>query len=129
MLFKGETSYRTAKSDSVSDATILVPEDDSTINRNKTADGLSTRETATNTTAGKHEIDDITTFIERKFNYLSEIMEKSLYKYEDQIIRLQNLKLSRNVVNNKPVTLDSDLYANLLKIVSWNCKINYQKSN
>ena len=29
-----------------------------------------------NTTADKHEVDDITTFIERKSNDLSQIMEK-----------------------------------------------------
>ena len=52
--------------------------------------------------------------IERKFNDLSQIMEKRLYKLEDQIIGLQNLNLSGNVANNKLVTTDSDLYTGLL---------------
>ena len=42
-------------------------------------------------------------------------MEKRLHKLEDQIIRLQNLNLSGNVINDKPVTSDSDLYTDLLK--------------
>ena len=74
---------------------------------------MSTGETATNTTADKHEVDDVTTFIERKFNNLSQIMEKRLQKLEDQIIGLQNLNLSGNVANKKPVTSDSDLDTDL----------------
>ena len=71
---------------------------------------LSTRKTATNTTADKHEVDDITIFGERKFNDLNQIMEKRLHKPEDQIIGLQNLNLSGNVANNKLVRSDNDLY-------------------
>ena len=76
VLFNGKTSYRIVKSDSFDDATKLLPdtqvdteEDDITTNtiiHNETAVNLSTRRTATNTTADKHEVDDITTFIERK---------------------------------------------------------------
>ena len=86
VLFNGKTSYGIAKSDSFDDVTILLSdtqedteEDDITANTiilNETADNLSTRETATNSTAGKHEVDDTTTFIERKFNKLSQTMEK-----------------------------------------------------
>ena len=47
---------------------------------------------------------NVTTFIERKFNDLSQIMEKRLHRLEDEIIWLQNLNLSGNVANNKPVT-------------------------
>ena len=96
MLFNGKTFYRIVKSDSFDDATILLPdtqvdteEDDITANtiiHNETADNLSTRETAINTTADKHEADDITTFIGRKF--MSQIMEKKLHKLEDQTIGL-----------------------------------------
>ena len=68
-----------------------------------------------NTKTDKHEVDDITTFIERKSNDLSQIMEKRLHKLEDQITGLQNLNLSGNVANNTPVTSDSDLYRDLLK--------------
>ena len=53
---------------------------------------LSKRKTATNTTADKHEVDDITIFGERKFNDLNQIMEKRLHKLEDQIIGLQKFK-------------------------------------
>ena len=125
MLFNGKISHKILKADSVGYATILAPDtqvdkekDDITANNiiyNETTGSLSTRQILTNTTVDKHEVDDITNFIERKFNYLSEIMEKMLHKLEDQIIRLQNLNLSGNVVNNKPVTSDSDLYADLLK--------------
>ena len=86
VLFDGKTSNRIVKSDSFDDATIFLPdtqvdteEDDITTNiiiHKGTADNLSTRETATNTTADKHEVDYITTFIERKFNNLSQIMRK-----------------------------------------------------
>ena len=125
MLFNGKTSYRIVKSDSFDDATILLPdtqvdteEDDiaaNTIIHNKTADNLSTTETSTKTTGDKHEVDDITTFIERKFNDLSQIMEKRLHKLEDEIIGLQNLSLSGNVTTNKPVISDSDLCTDLFK--------------
>ena len=50
-------------------------------------------ETATNTAADKHEVNDIATFTEKKLNDLSEIMEKRLHKVENQIIGLQNLNL------------------------------------
>ena len=96
MLFNGKTFYRIVKSDSFDDATILLPdtqvdteEDDITANtiiHNETADNLSTRETAINHTAEKHEADNITTFIRRKF--MSQIMEKKLHKLEDQTIGL-----------------------------------------
>ena len=65
-----------------------------------------------NTTAEIHEVDDIATFIENKNNYWSKIIEKRL---ENQLIWLQNLNLSGNVAKNKPVTSDSDLYADMLK--------------
>ena len=44
-------------------------------------------------------------------------MEKKLHKHklEDQLIGVQNFNPLGNVVNNKPVTSDSDLYADLLK--------------
>ena len=119
VLFNGKPSCRTVKSDSFDDATILFPytqvdteQDDinaKNIIHDETADNLSTRETATNTTADKHEVDDVTTFIERKFNNLSQIMEKRLQKLEDQKIGLQNLNLSGNFANKKPVVSDSDL--------------------
>ena len=63
----------------------------------------------------QHEVDDIKFFIERKFNDLSQIMEKRLHKLENQIIRLQNLNLLGNVANNIPITADSDFYTDLLK--------------
>ena len=73
-MFNGKRSYRIVKSDSFDDAAILLPDTQvdtekhyvtaNTIIRNETADSLSTRETATNTTADKHEVDDITTFLE-----------------------------------------------------------------
>ena len=47
-----------------------------------------TKETATNTTKDKYELVNITIFIERKFNELSQIMKKRLSKHEDQIIGL-----------------------------------------
>ena len=91
VLFNRITSYRIAKLDSFDDATILLRNtqvdteeyDIIAITRihNETADKLSTRETVTNTiTADKHEVDDITTFIERKINDLSQIMGKRFHK-------------------------------------------------
>ena len=63
----------------------------------------------------QREVDDIKFFIKRKFNDLSQIMEKRLHKLENQIIGLQNLNLLGNVANNIPITADSDLYTELLK--------------
>ena len=113
VLLNGKISYRIVKSDSFGDATILlsdtqvdIEQNDITANTiidNETADNLSLREIATNTTADKHELDDITTFIGRKFNALSQVMEKRPHKLEDQIIGLQNLNLSVNVANNKHI--------------------------
>ena len=112
VLFNGKTSYKILKADSAGYATILVPdtqvdkeEHDITANNiiyNETTGSLSTRQTLTNTTVDKHEVDDITNFIERKFNYLSEIMEKMLHKLEDQIIGLQNLNLSEMLLTINP---------------------------
>ena len=88
VLFNRITSYRIVKLDSFDDATILLRNtqvgtdeyDIIAITRihNETADK---RETATNTiTEDKHEVDDITTFIERKINDLSQIMGKRFHK-------------------------------------------------
>ena len=84
MLYNGKTSYRIVKSNSDSEATILVPDTQvdteeyditaNTIIHNETADSLSTRETTTNTTTDRHKVDDIITFIKIKFNYLTKIM-------------------------------------------------------
>ena len=84
MLYNGKTSYRIIKSNSDSEATILVPDTQvdteeyditaNTIIHNETADSLSTRETTTNTTTARREVDDIITFIKMKFNYLTKIM-------------------------------------------------------
>ena len=103
VLFNRKTYYKIAESDSFEDAIILLPntqgdteEDDitgNTIIHNDSSDNLSTRETATNTAADKHEVNDIATFTEKKLNDLSEIMEKRLQKVENQIIGLQNLNL------------------------------------
>ena len=64
VLFNRKASYRTVNSDSFDYAT---KEDDITANNiihNETGDNLSRRETTTNFTTNKHEINDMTTFIE-----------------------------------------------------------------
>ena len=96
--FNEKTSCRLVKSGSFDDVTILLSdtqvdteEDDITANtiiHKETADNLLTSETATNTTADKHEVDDTTTFIVRKVNDLNQIIQKRLHKLEDQVIGL-----------------------------------------
>ena len=77
-------------------------------------DDITTNTIIHNETAD-NEVDDIKFFIERKFNDLSQIMEKRLHKLENQIIGLQNLNLLGNVANNIPITADIDFYTDLLK--------------
>ena len=105
MLLHEKTSYRIVKSDSFDDATILLPdtqvgieEDDintNTIIHNENADNLSIRETATNTTADKHDVNDITTFIERKFNDLSQIKDSVNLRIDSMLNNINNCGLSK----------------------------------
>ena len=60
------------------------------------------------------KIDDVSTIIESKLNDLNETIEKRLHHLEDQIIGLQNLNQSGNVVSNEPVA-SSGFYVDLLK--------------
>ena len=57
-----------------------------TIIHNDSTDNLSVRETATNTAADKHEVNDIATFTEKKLNDLSEIMEKGSTKLRIKLL-------------------------------------------
>ena len=57
-----------------------------TIIHNDSTDNLSIRETATNTAADKHEVNDIATFTEKKLNDLSEIMEKGSTKLRIKLL-------------------------------------------
>ena len=68
---------------------------------------ISTRDTATNTIPNEQEVTDVSTLIERKFNDLSDEVEKSLHNIEDQIIRMQLSKLLGNNVSGKVVTSES----------------------
>ena len=97
----------------VSDTQVETEEDviaGNTIVLNETTDSFSTKEVATNT----KKIDDVSTIIESKLNGLNETIEKRLHHLEDQIIGLQNLNQSGNVVSNEPVA-SSGFYVDLLK--------------
>ena len=107
VIFSGKTSYRITKTDHVSDATVLfldtqeeTPEDvttEDTIILDETEQGIkiyhnklsqlitTTRDTATNNISNDQEVDDASALIVRKFNDLSDKVEKGLHDIEDQI--------------------------------------------
>ena len=125
MLLTRKTSYRIVKRDNVSDATVLfldtqeeTPEDittEDTIILDETEASTSTRDTATNTIPNEQEVDDVSTVIERKFNDLSDKVEKRLHNTEDQIIIVQLSNLSGNNLSGKTVTSESFLYVHIFK--------------
>ena len=105
------------KTDNASDATILFPETQEetsedittkdTIILDETEISILTRDTATNTIPNEQEVTDVSTLIERKFNDLSDEVEKSLHNIEDQIIRMQLSNLLGKNVSGKVVTSES----------------------
>ena len=105
------------KTDNASDATVLFPETQEetsedittkdTIILDETEISILTRDTATNTIPNEQEVTDVSTLIERKFNDLSDEVEKSLHNIEDQIIRMQLSNLLGNNVSGKVVTSES----------------------
>ena len=84
VLFNGKTSYRIVKSDGFDDATILLPDTQVDTAKDITANTIITMKMQITCQPGKlqqtlqqflyhqHEVDDIRTFIERKFNDLSQ---------------------------------------------------------
>ena len=125
VVFNGKTSYRIVKTDNVSDATVLfpyiqkeTPEDittKDTIILDETEVITTTRDTATNTISNEKEVHDVSAIIERKFNNLSDKVEKRLHNTEDQISGMQLANLSGNNVSGKAVTSESFLYVDILK--------------
>ena len=105
------------KTDNASDATVLFPETQEetpeditrkdTIILDETEISILTRDTASNTIPNEQEVTDVSTLIERKFNDLSDEVEKSLHNIEDQIIRMQLSNLLGNNVSGKVVTSES----------------------
>ena len=75
----------------------------------------TTRDTATNIIPNEQEVDDVSALIERKFNDLSDEVEKRLQNIEDQIIGMQLSNLSGNNVSDKAVTSESFLHVDILK--------------
>ena len=75
----------------------------------------TTRDTATNTISSEQDADDVSALIERKFNDLSDKVEKRLQNIEDPIIGMQLSNLSGNNVSVKAVTSESFLHADILK--------------
>ena len=113
------------KIDNVSDATVLfpgtqeqTPEDitpEDTITLDETEASISTWDTATNSIPNEQGVNDVLTVIERKFNDLSDKVEKRLRNVEDPIIGMQFSNLSGNNVNGKAVTSESLLYVDIHK--------------
>ena len=123
VIFSGKTSYRIMKTDHVSDATVLflytqeeTPEDittEDTIIIDETEQGITiyhnklsqlittTRDTATNNISNEQEVGDASALIMRKFNDLSDKLEKGLH---DQITGIQLANLSGNNVSGKAAT-------------------------
>ena len=75
----------------------------------------TTRDTATNTISNEQEVDDVSALIERKFNDLSDKVEKRLQNVEDQIVDMQLSNLSGNNVSGKAVTSENFLHVDILK--------------
>ena len=63
VIFNGKTSYRIAKTDNESDATLLLPNTQEQVPEN-----ITTEDTATNTIPNEQEVDNVSALIERKFN-------------------------------------------------------------
>ena len=125
VIFNGKTSYRIVKTDNVSDATVLFPDtQEKTPEDITTEDAIildetdaitTTRDTATNTISNEQEVDDVSALIERKFNDLSDKVEKRLQNIEDQVIDMQLSNLSGNNVSGKAVTSENILHVDILK--------------
>ena len=113
------------KTDNVSDATVLfpgtqeeTPEDITTKNTNisdETEVITTTSGTATNTISNEQEVDDVLALIGRKFNDLSDKVEKRLHNIQDQIIGIQLSNLLGNTVSGKAATTESFSYVGILK--------------
>ena len=113
------------KTNHVSDATVFfpdtqeeTPEDittEDTIIPDETDVITTTRDTATNTISNEQEVDDVSALIERKFNDLSDKVEKRLQNIEDQVIDMQLSNLSGNNVSGKAVTSENILHVDILK--------------
>ena len=121
VIFKGKTSKRIAKTDNVSDTTVLFPDIQEETPENITTEGTiilgetEARDIATNTIPNEQEVDDVSTLTERKFNNLSDKVEKRLHNVEDQIIGMQLSNLSGSNVMCKAVTSKSFLCIDILK--------------
>ena len=125
VVFNGKTSYRIVKTDNVSDATVLFPDiqketpeditNKDTIILDETEVITTARDTATNTISNEQEVDDVSALIERKFNDLSDKVEKRLQNIEDQIVDMQLSNLSGNNVSGKAVTSENFLHVDILK--------------
>ena len=124
-IFNGKTSYRIVKTDNVSDAMVLFPD-----TKEKTPEDITTeypvildetdvittkRDTATNTISNEQKVDDASALIGKRFNDLSDKVEKRLQNVEDQVIGIQLSNLSGNNVSGKAVTSESFLHADILK--------------
>ena len=86
-----------------------------TVILDETEVSISTRDTTTNTLPSEQEVSDVSTLIERKFNDLSDKVEKRLHSTEDQIIGEQLSNLLQNNINGNAVTSESFLYVDILK--------------
>ena len=112
VIFNGKTSYRIVRTDNVSDATVLfLDTQEKTPEDVTTEDAIILHETdaitktrGTDTISNEQEVDDVSAPIERKFNDLSDKVEKWLQNIEDQIIDMQLSYLSGNNVSGKVVT-------------------------
>ena len=125
VIFNGETSYRTVKADNEIHAMILFPDtQEKTPQDIITEDAIIlgetdvvavTRDTATNIISNEQEVDDVSALTDRKFNDLSDKVEKRLQNIEDQIIDMQLSNLSGNNVSGKGVTSESFSQVDILK--------------
>ena len=112
-MFTSKSSYRIVNSDSVDDATILLPDTqvDNVEDERTDADIIILEESTTSTIEKPEE--NVIAFIDKKSSSLMEYIEKRFHNLEDQTTGLQNANLPRNVV--KPATTENGWYVNLFK--------------
>ena len=105
IMLKGKILYRIVKIDSVDETTISVPdtEVDNSEDERTDANTIFLEENTTNILEKRNE--NVSVLIDKNFSSLIKHIEKRFHILEDQVIGMQNINLTRNVMN--PVTLEN----------------------
>ena len=98
-MLNGKISYRIVNTDSVDDATILVPNTQVNNSEDETTDANTIFLEENKTKILEKRDDNVSVLADKKFSSLIEYIEKRFHILEDQLIGIQNINLPRNVVN------------------------------